>query len=111
MIPLHEYHGEQRRIAPRSIHDMIQTYGRRLQLPADQLHPHALRHLFGTELAESDMDLIKSQALLGHADPKTSAIYMRLAMRKLAKVVDVASPLRKIKTPVTDLARHLEQSK
>jgi len=110
-IPEYDYHGERRRLSARSIHDMIQLYGKQQGLPVNQLHPHAMRHLFGTELAESDMDLLKSQTLLGHSDPKTSAIYMKLAIRKLAKVVDIASPLRKIKTPVSELAQHIENKK
>lgn len=108
LIPEYDYYGENRRITAKAIHGMIQHYGKKLRLPADQLHPHALRHLYGAELAESDMDLIKSQALLGHADPKTSAIYMKLAIRKLSRVVDIANPLSKIKTPVTDIIKSLE---
>lgn len=110
-IPEHEYHGARRRISPKSIDDMIKLYGKQQGLPREQLHAHAMRHLFGTELAESDMDVLKGQALLGHADPKTTAIYMKLATRKLSRVVDIASPLRKIKTPVSELLKYIEQKK
>jgi integrase/recombinase XerD len=110
-IPPHEYHGERRRIAEKSIDDMIKWYGRKLRLPEAELHAHAFRHLYGTELAESDIDLTKRMALMGHADANTSAIYDHTAMRKLSSIVDLANPLRKIRTPVTELARHIERGK
>jgi len=110
-IPEYDYRGELRRLSARSINDMIHLYGEQQGLPTNQLHSHAMRHLFGTEMAESDIDLLQRQTLLGHADPKTTEIYTKLATRKLARVVDVASPLRKIKTPMTDIAKIIENNK
>lgn len=111
LVPASEYHGEQRRISARSVHDMIRKYGKRASIPANQLHPHAMRHLYGTELAEHEIDVITRQALLGHADPKTTEIYTHLAMRKLTKVVDAANPFRSIRTPLSDLVMELERRK
>jgi site-specific recombinase XerD len=42
-------------------------------------HPHALRHTFGTSLAEAGVDLAVMQALLGHAHIDTTARYVHLA--------------------------------
>ena len=42
-------------------------------------HPHALRHTFGTALAEAGIDLAVMQALLGHAHIDTTARYIHLA--------------------------------
>jgi len=42
-------------------------------------HPHALRHSFGTALAEAGVDLAVMQALLGHAHVDTTARYIHLA--------------------------------
>lgn len=42
-------------------------------------HPHALRHTFGTSLAEAGVDLAVMQALLGHAHVDTTARYVHLA--------------------------------
>ncbi|MDX6390691.1 MAG: hypothetical protein QOJ73_1754, partial [Streptosporangiaceae bacterium] len=39
-------------------------------------HPHALRHTFGTVLAEAGVDLAVMQALLGHAHVDTTARYI-----------------------------------
>ena len=42
-------------------------------------HPHALRHSFGTALAEAGVDLAVIQALLGHDHIDSSARYIHLA--------------------------------
>jgi integrase/recombinase XerD len=42
-------------------------------------HPHALRHTFGTALAEAGVGLAVMQALLGHAHVDTTARYIHLA--------------------------------
>jgi site-specific recombinase XerD len=39
-------------------------------------HPHALRHTFGTALAEAGVDLAVMQSLLGHAHVDTTARYI-----------------------------------
>lgn len=103
----HEYIGERRRLSSWAVRDTIQRHGKRAGIDQEQLHPHALRHLYGTELAESDIDLLTRQDLLGHEDPKSTAIYTHLAMRKKMQVVDRANPLGKMKTPVSELLKRL----
>ncbi len=106
-VPAHEYYGEARRLRRGAIQTIIIKYGTMAGIPRDQLHPHAMRHLFGTELVESGTDLLTVQTLMGHADSKSSMIYTHLAMRTLQRRVDEANPLGKIQTPVTSLARQL----
>lgn len=95
-IPAHLYFGDARRIGRRAVWKMIVKYGQRAGIPRDVCHPHALRHLYGTELAEHDVDVIQRQSLLGHASPKTTEIYSHLAMRKLTATVDKSNPLGKM---------------
>lgn len=106
-----EYFGEARRLSDRAVCAMVEKYGAQLKLPRHLCHPHAFRHLYGTELAESDVDVLKMQALMGHADPKTTEIYVHTAMRKLARVVDQANPLGKIRTPLSDLSKRLRNGR
>ena len=106
--PAHLYRGERRRISRDAVHKMIATYGKRHGIPVDQLHPHALRHLFGTELTESDIDFRVVQQLMGHEDPKSTGIYTHLAVRKLMRKSDSANPLAKIRTPVSDLLHSMQ---
>lgn len=106
-VTLDRYHGESRRLTRRAVLRMIKKYGRQAGVPEDQVHPHAMRHLFGTELAEEGMDIIARQRLMGHEDAKSTAIYDHMAMRKLTREMDKANPLGKVKTPVSDLLRRL----
>jgi len=108
--PPHEYYGEARRISTRSVAEMIEKYGDQCGIPRNQCSPHKLRHLFGTELIESDVNMFKAQALMGHSDPKTTKDYIHVAMRSLAQEIDRANPLSKMDLPVTELARHLTRS-
>lgn len=106
-LAAHDHIGERRRLTRKAVHDVIQRYGKRLEIPKSQLHPHAMRHLFGTELQEDDTPTLAIQDLMGHADPKSTAIYAQLAMRKKMATVDKAAPLAKMKTPVSELLKRL----
>lgn len=101
------HRGEGRRLTRKAINDMIHRYGRRLDIPTQQLHPHAFRHLFGTELAEDNVAMDTRQDLMGHADPKSQNVYVHLAQRRKMKVVDDHAPLAKMRTPVSELLRRL----
>lgn len=105
-----DYRGQLRRISTRSVQDLLERYGKRAGLPREVLHPHAMRHLYGTELAESDVHLLLQQELLGHADPKTTRIYTHLAMRKKMDAADRGNPLAKIRTPAGDLLKRIPRA-
>ena len=101
------HRGEERRLTRYSVHDIIQKYGLQVGIPVDELHPHALRHLYGTELTEEDVPTLTVSGLMGHADAKSTAIYVELSMRKKVRTVDAHAPLAKIKTPVSELLKRL----
>lgn len=109
--PAHEYHGEKRRMNRRAVLDMVAKYGRRAGIPESQIHPHALRHLFGTELAEDNVDILVRQQLMGHEDVKSTGIYTHLATRKLTRESDRANPMAKMHSPASDLLRRLQGKK
>ncbi len=110
-LPPHEYRGEKRRISPKAVRKLIIEHGEAAGIPRAELRPHAARHLFGTELAEDDVNTLTMQALLGHADANSSAHYAHLAQRKLAKVLHRSSPMAKIRSPVSDLIKHINAKK
>lgn len=106
----HDHRGEERRLSRQAVHDLVQAYGQKLGIPVAHLHPHAMRHLYGTELTEEDVPTLTVQSLMGHADPKTTAIYTELSIRKKVRVVDEKGPLAKMKTPVSEMLKRLPQS-
>ncbi len=53
-------------------------------------HPHALRHTFGTALAEAGVDLPVLQALMGHDHVESSAAYIHLAPAHVRAAYDAA---------------------
>lgn len=108
-IPLCDYRGEKRRFGRRQVEFVLKRHGLKAGINPSLLHPHAMRHLFGTELAEDDVPTVTAQKLLGHADAKSTEIYQQLALRKLTRVSDKSNPLAKIKTPVSALLSQLKE--
>jgi site-specific recombinase XerD len=53
-------------------------------------HPHALRHSFGTALAEAGVDLPVLQALMGHDHADSPAAYIHLAPAHVRAAYDAA---------------------
>lgn len=106
-IPRHSYYGEKRRIGRRSFHRIIQQLAERAGIPKEEAHPHALRHLFATELAEADVPLLHISEALGHASPETTKIYIRLALRKRLEAIDKHGPLRKMQTAATAILKNI----
>lgn len=98
--PEHDWMGENRRLSAGAVQRMIVRRGMKLGIPRRELHPHAIRHLFGTELAESDVPIQRIQLLMGHADPQSTALYIQLSGRKNAAVINEHSPLAKMNTPL-----------
>ncbi len=60
-----------------------------------QVRPHSLRHSFATHLRELGVDLSVIQALLGHANIKTTAVYLHTTVETLMRT---KSPLDKLGT-------------
>lgn len=107
MVLEHEHIGEARRLTRKAVHQRLQFYGSQVGIPLEQLHPHAMRHLYGTELTESDVPTVTTQGLMGHADAKSTEIYVELSIRKKMSVVDQHAPLAKMKTPVSEFLKRM----
>lgn len=65
---------------------VVKIAGARVGIP--DMHPHALRHTFGTRVAEmNDGDEFIVKGLMRHSDIRTSARYVHLAANKINKAL------------------------
>lgn len=69
-------------LSPRMVQRLMQTLRASLGL-ADSATPHALRHAFASHLLAHGGDLRSIQALMGHASPSTTQVYLGLEDARL----------------------------
>lgn len=63
-------------------------------IPARKRGPHTLRHTFGRQYIMAGGDLVSLQRILGHADIKTTRIYVELDMRDITLQHHRFTPLK-----------------
>ncbi len=82
------------RLTSRSVGRIVKRIAIARGLPAD-VHPHTLRHAFGTHLLEEGADLRAIQELLGHERLATTQRYTQLSTRHILEVYDKTHPRAK----------------
>jgi len=82
------------RLTTRSVGRIVKQIGLAHGLPAD-VHPHTLRHAFGTHMLEEGADLRAIQELLGHERLSTTQRYTQLTIGQVAKVYERTHPRAK----------------
>lgn len=75
-------------LTPSGLRAIFRYHRAKAGVPAG--HPHALRHSFGTALAEAGVDLAVLQALMGHDHVDSSAAYIHLAPAHVRAAYDAA---------------------
>jgi integrase/recombinase XerC len=82
------------RLTTRSVGRIVKQIALAQGLSAD-VHPHTLRHAFGTHMLEEGADLRAIQELLGHERLSTTQRYTQLAVGQVAEVYDRTHPRAK----------------
>jgi site-specific recombinase XerD len=85
-----------RPLTPAGLRTIFRYHRTRAGVPA--AHPHALRHSFGTALAEAGVDLAVIQTLLGHAHVDSSVGYIHLAPTRVRAAYDQARAVQRART-------------
>jgi integrase/recombinase XerC len=86
--------GGEARLTTRSVGRIVKRIAVSRGLSAD-VHPHTLRHAFGTHLLEEGADLRAIQELLGHERLSTTQRYTQLTTAQLEVVYDRTHPRAK----------------
>ena len=79
------------RLTTRSVGRIVKAIAQSRGLPAD-VHPHTLRHAFGTHMLEEGADLRSIQEMLGHERLSTTQRYTRLTLGQVERVYDRTHP-------------------
>lgn len=82
------------RLTTRSVGRIVKQIAIARGLPPD-LHPHTLRHAFGTHMLEEGADLRAIQELLGHERLATTQRYTQLSLKHVIQVYDSTHPRAK----------------
>ena len=82
------------RLTSRSVGRIVKQVAVARGLSPD-VHPHTLRHAFGTHLLEEGADLRAIQEMLGHERLSTTQRYTQLSMKHVLKVYDESHPRAK----------------
>ena len=82
------------RLSTRSVARIVKRIATQRGLSSD-VHPHTLRHAFGTHLLEEGADLRSIQELLGHERLSTTQRYTQLTAAQLTVVYDKTHPRAK----------------
>jgi integrase/recombinase XerC len=83
--------GASPRLTTRSVGRIVKSIAVERGLPAD-VHPHTLRHAFGTHMLEDGADLRAIQELLGHERLSTTQRYTQLTVSQVQQVYDETHP-------------------
>jgi len=82
------------RLTTRSVGRIVKKIAVAKGLPPD-VHPHTLRHAFGTHMLEEGADLRAIQEMLGHERLSTTQRYTQLSMKHVMQVYDQTHPRAK----------------
>lgn len=84
--------GQAGHIKPASVTNLVTKAKKRAGITDPELTPHSLRHAFGTDLVEADVDIRVVQELMMHESLSTTQIYTRVSERKQREGIHALAP-------------------
>ena len=78
------------RLSVRRIQSVVRDAARRAGIDHKRISPHTFRHTWATLARNAGLPLDTVQSLLGHANPRTTEIYARLALSRAREEYDAA---------------------
>jgi site-specific recombinase XerD len=88
----------------RMVERRTRAWGRRAGIQDEKIIPHRFRHSFATDLLDKAADLREIQALMGHEDIATTAIYLEVTAQRLRGAVNRLSKPAAEQVPSQDSA-------
>jgi integrase len=85
------------RLSVRRIQSVVRDAARKAGIDHKRISPHTFRHTWATLARNAGLPLDTVQALLGHANPRTTEIYARLTLSRAREEYDAA--MRTIERP------------
>jgi site-specific recombinase XerD len=82
------FSGRHGHLSQRSVQEILKKAAKKAGFEK-QIHPHTMRHSFATHYLNNGGNELTLQALLGHSDRRSTAVYAHVARPKL---MDVTSP-------------------
>ncbi|MGX5772718.1 tyrosine-type recombinase/integrase [Microbacterium trichothecenolyticum] len=84
--------GQTGHIKPAAVTNLITKAKKRAGITDPELTPHSLRHAFGTDLVEADVDIRVVQELMMHESLSTTQIYTRVSERRQREGIHALQP-------------------
>ena len=75
-----------KKVSDRYLREMVKRYAAKAGINKD-IHPHSLRHSFGTDLYRDSQNIRLVQKALGHADLSTTMIYTHIVDTELEEAM------------------------
>lgn len=94
------FFGKKGKLTTRNIHHLVSLTAKKAGIKK-HVHPHTLRHSFGTHALEKGIDLRTIQELLGHESLETTELYLTISADRIKKtktVYDILMEERKNET-------------
>ncbi len=90
---LYPSRGKQGHLTRQRFGQMLKDLALKVNVDANKISPHVLRHAFASHLLANGADLRSLQKMLGHADISTTQIYTHVLEKRLIDIVATHHPL------------------